>query len=64
MDKELRWRIGRLKQVAEALASHFVWETTEQEDIPDVEEATQVELLIKNKNGGVLWRSSMRVGDL
>ena len=64
MSKELRWRIGRLRAVAEALATSFVWGATEQEEIPNVEEATQAELLIKNEKGDVLWRSSMRIGDL
>jgi hypothetical protein len=61
MSEKLRETVSRLRQVAEALASHFAWESS---NIYGVDGATEAELTIKNEEGVVVWRRSMKVSEL
>jgi len=61
MSEKLRETVSRLRQVAEALAAQFAWESY---DIYGVDGATEAELTIKNEEGVVVWRRSMKVSEL
>jgi len=63
MSEERRHLVSRLRQVAEALASHFSWASSDDE-IPRVDKAVQAELRILDENGAVVWKKSMRADEL
>ena len=63
MSEQRRELVSRLRQVAEALASHFAWASCG-DIVPKVESATQAELRILDDEGNVIWKKSMKVSEL
>lgn len=63
MSEERRYLVNKLRQVAEALASHFSWAAADNE-VPNVDSATQAELRILDENGVVVWKKSMKASEL
>jgi len=61
MSEQRRELVSRLRQVAEALASHFAWQSA---DTYGVDGAVEAELTIRNDKGEVVWRKSMKASEL
>lgn len=63
MSEQRRELVSRLRQVAEALASHFTWAVSDDE-VPRVDFATQVELRVIDGHGNTIWCRSMKASEL
>ena len=63
MSEQRRELVSRLRQVAEALSSHFSWAAADDE-IPNVSTAVEAELRILDADGNVVWKGSMKADEL